>query len=766
MLAYVSGNMASIEKKGEGAYVVVKEGNEEVLKIDVEYVTYIPSLEADSSCMGSIIGKLVTVPSIKRIIFVGKRNYSYGYDDTQKLIEIANLYNYLVKQKRIFGVSMDDFNIFSSFYNDLRYILFNLLRTDPLGAYVELKRMLREEQIHKDKETNSTLLKYRDAHINLLNNLIGLLGKTRLMRIAEPYLDGYELGNRDVYKKLFRSTITPNFMFTQLMAQQPLNGEELDSYGIKGETDITIFDIPGDVKYLYHLTPPEFKLNESEYELLELARTVLTKHEPKAEEFLEPDKMRQTFFNIGGDLIQELAEQKNLKLNYSDIKKLSKILLRYTVGFGLIEVLLQDKKIQDISVNGPIGQTPIYVVHQDYDDCVTNIIPSSEDAQGWASKFRMLSGRPLDEANPVLDTELSLSGARARVSIMTNPLSPWGYAYSFRRHRDQPWTLPLFINNNMVSPLGAGLISFLIDGARTMIVAGTRSSGKTSFLGSMMVEVMRRYRLITLEDTLELPTEYLRKMGYNIQSMKVRSAISKGSSEFPADEGIRTSLRFGDSSLIVGEVRSLEAKALFEAMRIGALANVVAGTIHGDSPYGVFDRIVNDLEVPRTSFKAADIIVITNPVRSADGLHRWRRVIQITEVRKHWEQDPLIEKAFVDLMKYNPKKDLLEPTEDLMNGDSDILKNIAGNVKAWVGDWDAVWDNVMLRTKIKETLVDRAKKANMIDLLEAKFVVRSNDMFHKISDSVNKDVGYLDSKRIFFEWDDWLKKIIRKRSMR
>ena len=766
MLVYVSGNMASIEKKGEGAYVVVKEGNEEVLKIDVEYVTYIPSLEADSSCMGSVIGKLVTVPSIKRIIFVGKRNYSYGYDDTQKLIEIANLYNYLVKQKRIFGVSMEDFNIFSSFYNDLRYILFNLLRTDPLGAYVELKRMLREEQIHKDKETNSILLKYRGAHITLLNNLIGLSSKTRLIKIAEPYLDGYELGKRDVYKKLFRSTITPNFMFTQLMAQQPLNGEELDSYGIKGETDVAIFDIPGDVKYLYHLTPPEFKLNESEYELLELARTVLTKHEPKAEEFLEPDKMRQTFFNIGGDLIQELAEQKNLKLNYSDIRKLSKILLRYTVGFGLIEVLLQDKKIQDISVNGPIGQTPIYIVHQDYDDCVTNIIPSSEDAQSWASKFRMLSGRPLDEANPVLDTELSLSGARARVAIMTNPLSPWGYAYSFRRHRDKPWTLPLFINNNMISPLGAGLISFLIDGARTMIVAGTRSSGKTSFLGSMMVEVMRRYRLITLEDTLELPTEYLRKMGYNIQSMKVRSAISKGSSEFPADEGIRTSLRFGDSSLIVGEVRSLEAKALFEAMRIGALANVVAGTIHGDSPYGVFDRIVNDLEVPRTSFKAADIIVITNPVRSADGLHRWRRVIQITEVRKHWEQDPLIEKAFVDLMKYNPKKDVLEPTDDLMNGDSDILKNIAGNVKAWVGDWDAVWDNVILRTKIKETLVDRAKKANMMDLLEAKFVVRSNDMFHKISDSVNEDLGYLDSKRIFFEWDDWLKKVIRKRSMR
>ena len=79
-------------------------------------------------------------------------------------------------------------------------------------------------------------------------------------------------------------------------------------------------------------------------------------------------------------------------------------------------------------------------------------------------------------------------------------------------------------------------------------------------------------------------------------------------------------------------------------MRVGALANVVAGTIHGDSPYGVFDRVVNDLEVPKTSFKATDIVIVTNPVKTADGLHVSKRVINITEVRKHWAKDPLEEK--------------------------------------------------------------------------------------------------------------------------
>ena len=92
-------------------------------------------------------------------------------------------------------------------------------------------------------------------------------------------------------------------------------------------------------------------------------------------------------------------------------------------------------------------------------------------------------------------------------------------------------------------------------------------------------------------------------------------------------------------------------------MRVGALANVVMGTIHGDSPYSIYDRVVNDLGVPKTSFKATDIIIVSNPVKSASGIGKIRRVLQISEVRKEWEDDPLREHGFVDLMVYNPKTD-------------------------------------------------------------------------------------------------------------
>ena len=237
----------------------------------------------------------------------------------------------------------------------------------------------------------------------------------------------------------------------------------------------------------------------------------------------------------------------------------------------------------------------------------------------------------------------------------------------------------------------------------------------------------------------------------------------KTSAEVSAEDGIRTSLRLGDSALIVGEVRSLEAKALYEAMRVGALANVVAGTIHGASPYGVFDRVVNDIGVPATSFKATDIIVVANPIKSADGLHSWRRVISISEVRKHWTKDPMLEGGFYDLMTYNVEKDILEATPDLINGDSEIIKEIASKVKGWAGNWDAVWDNIVLRGKIKEEIVRVSEEFKREDILEAEFNSLSNHEFHKISDEVIREIGIPLSHEVFPRWKKWLMSEIEKK---
>jgi archaeal flagellar protein FlaI len=714
--------------------------------------------------MAYVIDQIIENRDITKVILYEKRDYEYEFQQISLLIEIAKIFVNVVKDKNL--MSYYNMGEHDKVYAEIKKLLFQTLKLDPIGAYVELTRILRRENITKENTTNKNFLNLIERYINLLNKSINLLDNTTLIKISKAYLAGYNIGERDIYRRIFRPLIKPDFMFTKLMSSYPENGIEMDNYILGDDIEITIFKTLDSTQYIYHVMPPEFKLDEEKYEILDNARKIMSEHKPQEEEFINPERMRKVFYDVGRDLIEELASFQKLNLLQKDIDKLTNILVRYTVGFGLIEVLLQDEKIQDISVNSPLGQVPIFIVHSDYDDCKTNIIPTRPEADSWASKLRMISGRPLDEANPLLDTELELPNVSTRVSLIGPPLNPNGLAFSFRRHRDKPWTLPLFIKYKMISPLGAGLISFLVDGTRTMLIAGTRSSGKSSFLSSILVEIMRRYRIITIEDTLELPTTELRKLGYNIQPLKVASALQKGSSEMSAGDGIRATLRLGDSSLIVGEVRSSEAKALYEAMRVGAAANVVAGTIHGDSPFGVFDRVVNDIGVPKTSFKATDILIIANPIKSADGLHKFRRITQITEVRKNWVDDPLLEGGFVDLMKYNPKTDLLEPTNEILNGDSEILKAIAGNVKDYAGNWDAVWNNILLRAKIKEKITETAVKYNDDDMLEAEFVIRCNDSFHNISERISSEKNQLDNDLIYKEWETWFNKELRKRQFR
>jgi type IV secretory pathway ATPase VirB11/archaellum biosynthesis ATPase len=616
--------------------------------------------------------------------------------------------------------------------------------------------MITTAKINAEKSHPQFVRCYVDYMNNALLKIDKILSDCKLIQLAKPHLTGYKPGDRRLYRELFHPLIRPNFMLTRYMTAYPKGGEPVEKY-VVGNNIVEIFKVPGKVRYIYHVTPPEFKLSEGKYTILDNARRYLAAHKPTEAEFTDPEKTREVFFNIGRDLIKDIARNMNIELNQKELEELAIILSRYTAGFGVLEILLADDKLQDIFINSPIGLTPIFVNHSDFEECETNLIPTREDAEAWATRFRMYSGRPLDEANPVLDTELNVPGGRARVAAITRTLSPDGLGFAFRRHRDKPWTFPLYINVKFFDPLYSGLMSFLIDGARTLLIAGGRSSGKTSLLSSMMLEIMKKFRIVTVEDTLELPFTALRQLGYNIERMKSRSVITRVEAELPADEALRTALRLGDSCLIIGEVRSVEAKALYEAMRIGALANVVAGTIHGESAYGVFDRVVNDLGVPPTSFKATDVITICNMLRSPDGLHRFRRVTEVTEVRKHWKTDPMDEGGFVNLLEYSAKEDRLKPTDTLVDGESVVVNDVANRVREWHGNWDAVWENILLRSKIKETMVEYAKKLNRMDTLEAGWVVESNEIFHLVSDKVKKDVGALDNEMIYEKWMEWFK---------
>lgn len=367
---------------------------------------------------------------------------------------------------------------------------------------------------------------------------------------------------------------------------------------------------------------------------------------------------------------------------------------------GILDYLLSDPAIQEININPPEFTTAIRIVHEEFDECLTNIYPTLDFLNFLATFMKITTGRPLNKAQPQLDGELMVEKRKARVAVVATPFSIHGTGYSIRVHRERPWTIPLFMDNKAVNGWFAGLMSLAITHGRTFMVAGPRGSGKTSLLGALILEILKKYRMITIEDTQELPVDAYKDMGYDLLALKVRSSLMTHGLEIPFVKGLRTSLRLGDSVLIIGEIRSKEAVVLYEAMRIGAMSNVVAGTVHADNPYGVYDRVVNDLGVPKGSFKVTDLIIMVRQIKSPTALKRVRRVTSVTEVLKDWEDSP----KFQDLLVYDPKKDELVPTDALLKGKSAFINSILETTKGYA-TYARLLSDMKLRAWAKERAV-------------------------------------------------------------
>lgn len=495
---------------------------ENKLKVDCSGCIYGSSIADYKECMSRTIDKLLEVRGVETVVFSNDREYEYPYEQTKLLVEIADVIEAIMKGdglRKLESMSVPGCDqYFQEKYSEIQDLAMNSLRKDPVGAYLQLKREIRHLNI-KIKNATTGRVECYEAYLNeVLVPIKELIEDTELLSQVKGSLSGYHPGDREIYRDIFHPSVRPNFMRTKYMSQPPEGGEVVEHY-TKDGINVEIYDIPNEVRPVYHVIPPEFKLGEDEYTILDVSRRYMSEHQPEATEFSEERRAREVFSSIGKDLITDLARERNVELAADEHDKLTSILTRYTAGLGILEILLADDDVQDIYVNSPVGQKPVYIYHEKYGECKTNLIPTQEDAEAWATRFRLQSGRPLDEANPVLDTSVEVEGGRARVTVITRTLSPEGLGFAIRRHRRDPWTYPLYLQPdiNFFNPLFAGFMSFLIDGGRTFLIGGGRSSGKTSLLGASMLEMMKSWRILTTEDSVAPDSRLIIKRNGNVE---------------------------------------------------------------------------------------------------------------------------------------------------------------------------------------------------------------------------------------------------------
>jgi type IV secretory pathway ATPase VirB11/archaellum biosynthesis ATPase len=738
-----------------GPYAIREEGGKKNLIYACKDCVYGASLADDARCRFHILS-ILQKSDADLIVLADVYERVYNEEQTKYWKQIADLVNDF-KGRELWSYSHlgdptnESESEFGARHDEVMQITYELLSYDPIKAYMRCLSALKREA-GKAKSGG----KVSPVYLQTLQDIREEFEKTPFIQRTKEYLLRLDSvpDSLELYRHFFEAEVKPSFIGSRLMFGNEIeNFELLDEYSV-GKSNVQIFNHPNKVAKLYFVNPPEYSLSPEKYFLLSKTKEVVSGYNPGRSGLSDIASSRNYFTRVYQATIRDLAHRNNIKIENEEIQELAEVVSRYTVGYGVLELLLEDRKITDIYLDSPIGGKPVYLVHSDYGQCMTNILYTENEAEAFVSKLRAMSGRPFDEAHPVLDFDLP--GQETRVASIGKPLSPDGLAFAFRLHKTTPWTLEQYVDNKFLTPLAAGMLSFFIDQKATMLVTGSRGSGKTSLLGALMLEILQNSRIIVQEDTLEISVPYMKDIGYNVQRLKTRSPIgvSKNDTEVSPEEALRTALRLGDSALVLGEVRSEEARVLYEAMRVGAAGNTVLGTIHADSAYSVWDRVVNDLKVPTTSFKATDLVIVARPIRFSGSLKSHRRMTQITEVKKHWTKDPDKEGGLLDLMLYDARTDSLELLEDNLK-ESEMFERIRRLSGLTLNQ---IWDEIKTIANAKLFLVELKNQYKVPELLEGEYTSQARAKMALMKDIMITENGSADYTQLLSDWKEWVKK--------
>ncbi len=742
-------------------YVVKDEGGKRMLIIDCRDASYNPSFADDRNARFQVL-KILSEVEADLVVLAEVYERVYDENQTKMLAELASMYvkfevDGIWSYSHLGDPKLEQEKDFGERHNAIVRIAHDELLFDPVLAYLLLLKECDREKARLQqlpKEMQATI------YYKTLLDLKAAFEGTRFIQSAKAVLSKLEKvpDTNQLYRAFFEAQVKPSFIGSRLVFGDEEKLELLDEYPVK-DANVQVFKHPNKTEKLYFISLPEYSLTPEKYFLVSKTREVVATYAPGKASLSNVAKSRRYFERVYQSTMKDIARKEKIELSNEDIVGLSQVVARYSVGYGVLEVLLSDRRITDIYIDAPIGDKLIYLIHSEWGQCQTNIIYTQDEADSFVSKIRAMSGRPFDEAHPVLDFDLP--DLDTRVAAISRPLSPDGTAFAFRLHKTTPWTLAQFIDVKYISPLAAGLLTFFIDSQATMLVTGSRGSGKTSLMSALMLEILQNSRIISSEDTLELPIEYMKSIGFNVQRLKTRSPIgnSENDNEVAPEEALRTALRLGDSALVIGEVRSKEAKVLYEAMRVGAAGNIVMGTIHGDSAYSVWDRIVNDLDVPNTSFKATDVVVVARPIRFKGSIERHRRVVQVTEVKKHWKEDPEEEGGLLDLMNYNAKKDELQFIEDNLK-ESDLFTRISNTTGLSL---EELWKGIRMNAESKSYMVSLKNEFKIPELLEAENTVAANNKLVLIKEEQLEESGSVDYEEALGKWKNWVRTYLVKR---
>ncbi len=439
---------------------------------------------------------------------------------------------------------------------------------------------------------------------------------------------------------------------------------------------------------LYDLSKVKIKYNETTQKIL----YEIIEPELSEEEIQIIDDLKKAFIYVfekvsfdsatfqNENLIVEgtkkLCSKYGIKLSDEQFKKITYFLDRDFLGLEIIEPIMHDGFIEDVSCDGL--NVPIFVNHLKYGALEVNRrFTELNKLNSFIVKLAQKSNQEVSLSKPILQGALP-EGSRVE-AIYGKEISEKGSSFTIRKFRAEPFTPVHLMEFGTMPSFMLAYLWIAIENKQSLLVSGGTATGKTTILNALSLFVPPTSKIVSIEDTPEinLPHEHW---------LPLIARESEGRAEVSMFDLLKASLRERPDYIIVGEIRGKEAAILFQGMATG---HAGMGTVHAEKFSDLVNRmIIEPINLPKQLLTELDLCIFMKTVKVKDNVVR--RVNSIVEVIDYDSKTDKFDTN--EFVKFKPFEDIFEYKEN-----SALVSHL---IEMRGGDEGAIWTEIEKRKRI------------------------------------------------------------------
>lgn len=303
---------------------------------------------------------------------------------------------------------------------------------------------------------------------------------------------------------------------------------------------------------------------------------------------------------------------------------------RDLVGFGVLDALLKDPNIEDISIDG-IGK-PIFVYHRKFESLGTNVVFAKDpELDNLITRLAHMAGKHISTAFPILQG--TLPGRHRLMATFRREISPYGSTLTIRKFRQDPLTIIDLLNSRVIDQKMAAYFWLMMENKAPSLVIGSTGSGKTTLLNALLTLTRTNSKIVTIEEVQEVNIPHFNWTA--LLSRENYGATGEVSSQVNLFDLVKAAMRMRPDIIVVGEVRGEEAYVLFQAISTG---HGGASTVHADDVESAIQRLTSKpMDVPASFIPFLDLAFTVRRLSvptPGGGFRAVRRIVSVDEVTK------------------------------------------------------------------------------------------------------------------------------------